>query len=95
MAPEQQPGETQVSRIYEQPPDAISCYAEVAQIMGTAHEVILPFYETIPGSPGPGGQIQMVRSRLRATVIVSKAHAVNIGRLLLQRGESEKKGDGR
>ena len=83
MSPSPESG-IQVTRVYEQPPDAISLYAEVAQIIATGHEVVLQFYETIPGSPGAGGQIQMVRSRLRATITVSMTHAANIGRLLLQ-----------
>ena len=79
----------QISRVYEQPPDAISLYSDVAQILGTGHEVVLQFYETIPGTPGPGGQIQMVRSRLRATITVSMVHALNIGRLLLKQSQPE------
>ena len=78
----------QVNRVYEQPPDAVTCYCEIAHITGTGHEVVMQFYETVPGPPSAGGKIQMVRSRLRATVVVNKAHAVNIGRLLLkQTGE--------
>ena len=74
----------QASRVYEQPPDAISLYSDIVQILATGHEVVLQFYETIPGPPGPGGQIQMVRTRLRATITVSMAHASNIGNLLLK-----------
>lgn len=83
MAQESQSG-TQVSRVYEQPPDAVSFYSDFAQIIGTGHEVVLQFYETIPGAPGPGGQVQMARTRLRATIIVSIPHATNIGSLLLK-----------
>jgi hypothetical protein len=68
--------------VFEQPADGISLYSDFAQIVGTGQEVVLQFYETIPGPPGPGGQIQMVRTRLRATITVSKAHAANIGNLL-------------
>ncbi len=75
---------TQVTRLFEQPPDAISLYSDFAQILGTGHEVVLQFYETIPGTPGPGGLVQMVRTRLRATIIVSKTHAANIGNLLIK-----------
>jgi hypothetical protein len=74
----------QINRVYEQPPDAISLYSETAQVIATGHEVVLQFYETIPGPPGPGGQIQIVRTRLRATITLSEPHAANIGRLLLQ-----------
>jgi len=77
----------QVNRVFEQPQDAVSFYSDLAQVIGTGVEVVMQFYETIPGAPGPGGKIQMVRSRLRSTVTISKAHAANIGRLLLQHAE--------
>lgn len=77
----------QVSRVFEQPPDAVSFYSDLAQVMHTGVEAVMQFYETIPGAPGPGGIIQMVRSRLRSTVTISKEHAANIGRLLLQQAE--------
>jgi hypothetical protein len=83
MANESQEG-TQINRIFEQPQDSVSFYCDVAQIRGTGNEVVLQFYESIPGPPGPGGAIQLVRTRLRSTVVVSKAHAANIGKLLLQ-----------
>ena len=73
-----------VNRIFEQPNDSLSMYSDFAQVVGTGHEVILQFYETIPGTPGPSGTPEMVRTRLRATITVSKAHASNIGRLLQQ-----------
>ncbi len=86
MAQESKPpeGAQIINRVFEQPPDAVSFYSDIAQVMGTGHEVVMQFYETIPGTPGPGGKIQMVRSRLRSTVTISKEHAANIGRLLLQ-----------
>lgn len=72
------------NRVFEQPPDAMVCYADFAQIVSTGHEVILQFYESIPGPPSaPGGKVQTVRTRLRASVIVSLAHARNIGQNLL------------
>ena len=74
----------QVTRTFEQPQDAVTAYADFAQILGTGSEVILQFYETIPDVPGPTGQIQSVRSRLRATVIVSPGHARSIASLLEQ-----------
>jgi hypothetical protein len=80
---------TQISRIYEQPQDTISFYSDFAQIIGTGHEVVLQFYETIPGPPGPGGQIQMVRTRLRATITVSMTHASNIGSLLIKHSQAD------
>jgi hypothetical protein len=72
----------QVVRTFEQPADAVVAYADFAQVLGTGSEVILQFYETIPDVPGPTGQIQGVRSRLRATVIVSPGHARSIASLL-------------
>lgn len=87
MMQEPQQGGLQVSRVFEQPSDAISLYSDFAQILGTGHEVVLQFYETIPGTPGPGGQVQMVRTRLRATITVSMAHASNIGRLLIKQSQ--------
>lgn len=74
----------QANRIFEQPPDAISFYSDFAQIVGTASEIVLQFYETIPGAPGPDGNVTMVKTRLRATAMVSKSHAANIGKLLLE-----------
>lgn len=83
--PEQPPGRAgQVARLFEQPADAVSFFSDFAQIAGTGQEVTLQFYETIPGAPGPDGQIQMVRTRLRASIVVSHQHATNIGNLLLQ-----------
>lgn len=89
MAEEESKGRMEVSRVFEQPADAISSYSDFAQIFGTGHEVMLQFYESIPGPPGPGGAVQIVRSRLRATIVVSLAHAANIGRLLLQQIEGK------
>lgn len=78
----------QINRVFEQPPDSISLYSDFAQIFGTGHEVVLQFYETIPGPPGPGGQVQMVRTRLRATITVSLPHAGNIGNLLIKQSQT-------
>lgn len=76
----------QVTRVFEQPPDSVSFYSDFAQIIGTGHEIVMQFYETIPGPPlPPGGEITKVRTRLRVTVVVSAAHAANIGNLLLKR----------
>jgi len=74
----------QVNRIFEQGPDSVSFYSDAAQVFNTGHEVVLQFYETIPGAPGPGGKIQLVKSRLRATITISMGHASNIGNLLLK-----------
>lgn len=92
MSPESQPPQPpkggQVNRVYEQPPDAVSFYSDQGLVLGTPNEVVLQFYESVPGPPsGPSGQIQVVRSRLRATVVLSRAHALSIGRLLIQKVE--------
>lgn len=74
----------QINRIFEQSDEALSCYSDFAQVFFTGSEVVLQFYETIPGAPGHDGQIQMVRTRLRATISVSVPHAKNIGDLLIK-----------
>ena len=77
----------QIPRIFEQPPDAMSLYSDFTQVMGTGNEIVINFYDTIPGPPGPGARIEHVRSRLRVTVTVSRSHAANIGRLLTERSQ--------
>ena len=84
MAQQRQPGAQKAQRIFEQPPDAISLYSDIVQILATGHEIIMQFYETIPGPPGSGGQVEVVRTRLRATIAVSIPHATNIGNLILE-----------
>lgn len=85
------PEEIEVPRIYEQPTDAVSFYSDIGQILYTGNEVVLQFYETVPGPPESGGTIKNVRSRLRATVTVSTLHARNIAKLLLEKiGEGKK-----
>jgi len=76
----------QIERIFEQPPDAISFYSDMAQVVHTGTEIVLQFYEAIPGPPyGPTGHITKVRTRLRATVTLSFSHAHNLGKLLLEK----------
>ena len=75
-------------RVWEQPPDAISLYSEMAQVLSTGHEVILQFYETIPKPPGAEGRITEATSRLRATVVLSPAHALTLGKTLLKQLEA-------
>lgn len=80
-------GRIGLERSFEQPPDAISCYSDFAQVIHTGNEILLQFYETIPGLPATGGSsISKVRSRLRATITISIAHAQNIGKLLIEKG---------
>jgi len=79
--------ELRVARVFEQPPDALLTYSDFAQVLGTGSEVVLQFYQTIPDVPGPHGEIQSVRSRLRATIVLSPAHARNLGGLLLRHAE--------
>ena len=83
MTQGQQP--TQVQRIFEQPPDAISLYCDIAQVFRTPNEIVLQFYDTIPGPPGPDANITVVRTRLRATITVSIPHAANIAETLQTR----------
>jgi hypothetical protein len=53
-----------VKRLFEQPTDAIACYSDVVQILRTGPEIVMQFYETIPGPPSPPqGKITSVRSR--------------------------------
>jgi hypothetical protein len=83
--------EIQIPRFYEQPSDAVSFYSDIAQILSTGNEIVLQFYETIPGPPELGGGIKSVRSRLRATITISTPHAHNIAKLLLEKiGEAKK-----
>jgi hypothetical protein len=85
------PEKTQVPRFYEQPPDAVSFYSDMAQILYTGYEVLLQFYETVPGPPDSEGTIKNVRSRLRATITLNTSHALNIAKLVLEKiGESKK-----
>jgi predicted RecB family endonuclease len=79
---------TTAQRVYEQPPDALVCYSDMAQLTASEHEVIVQFYESIPGPPHAGGGPQSVRTRLRATIIVSKSHAAKIAAGLLQASSS-------
>ena len=75
----------ELQRIYEQPQEAISFYCDLGQILHTGSEIVMQFYETIPGTPDPGGNIKKVRTCLRATITVSFPHAQNIGKLLIKK----------
>jgi hypothetical protein len=77
----------QTERFFEQLPDAISFFTDFAQIAHTGNEIVIQFYETIPGPPGPEGHITKVRTRLRATITIGVAHAKTIGKLLIEKGE--------
>jgi hypothetical protein len=79
----------QIRREFEQPADAISFYSDLTQVIGAANEILIQFYETIPGPPGDDDQAQTVKTRLRATVIVSRPHAEQIAQLLLKHIEVE------
>ncbi len=85
------PGDLLIDRIFEQPPDAISFYCEMGQVLATKNEVVMQFYEMIPGTPEKDGQITRVRNRLRATITVSPAHAKNIAKSILERTGADKK----
>ena len=88
MAENQNEGGISAKRVMEQPPDAISLYSDYAQILGTGHEVILQFYETIPKPPNVEGKTVEVTTRLRATVVLSPSHALKVGQLLLKQLEA-------
>lgn len=75
----------QAQRVFEQPADAVSFYCDFAQIIGSENEVLMQFYETIPGPPEPDGHVRIANTRLRATVMVSRAQAGKISQLLLER----------
>jgi hypothetical protein len=75
----------EAERTYEQPHEAISFYSDTAQVIHTGPEVILQFYETIPGVPASSGQIPKVTTRLRATITISIPHAKNLGALLTEK----------
>lgn len=79
----------QIKRFYEQLPDAISFYSDFAQIISTGHEILMQFYETIPGPPSIGGEIKQVKTRLRATITISFPHAQNIGKSLIEKVKLE------
>ena len=81
----QEGGESQVRRVFEQPSDALSIYSDLAQIVGTANEIILQFYESIPGIPGQSGGPEEMTTRLKVTVVMSMAHAATLGKLLMER----------
>jgi len=86
---------TGMERVFEQPPDSISFYCELGQVLATENEVVVQFYETIPGAPGLKGNIEKVKTRLRATITLSYPHAANIGKLLAKKtnkkaGETKK-----
>ena len=74
-----------VERAFEQPPDAITCYADLVQTVVTEHEVIVQFYEPVPGPPAAGqGGPSIMRSRLRATIILNKPHAARLATSLTE-----------
>ncbi len=85
------PKKQQIERIFEQPPDAITFYADMAQVVSTGNEIIAQFYESVPGPPGTEGRIAKMRTRLRATITLSFPHAKNLGKLLTERASKEKK----
>ena len=76
-----------MNRIYEQPPEAVSFYCDIGQVTRTENEIIMQFYETIPGIPSSEGKIETVKTQLRATITVSFPHAKNIGKLLIEKAD--------
>jgi hypothetical protein len=84
------PPKLEIGRSFEQSPNAVSFYCDVGQVIATGNEIVIQFYETIPGVPSADGKITKVVSRLRATVTLSVAHAQNIGKLLVERTKGAK-----
>jgi len=82
-------GPVAVERVFEQPPDSISFYCELGQVFATANEIVLQFYETIPGAPGLKGKIEKVKTRLRATITLSYPHAATVGELLTKKAKKK------
>lgn len=78
-----------ILRTFEQPDNAPSFFSDLAQVTATGNEVIVQFYETMPGPPDPEGNIKKVKTTLRANVIISLAHAKNLGKLLLEKTAAE------
>ena len=76
-----------IERFFEQSPDAISFFFDFAQVAHTGNEMVIQFYETIPGPPGVEGHIAKVRTRLRATITIGLAHAQTLGKLLTEKVE--------
>ncbi len=79
----------QIERFFEQPADAISFFSDFAQVAHTGNEIVIQFYETIPGPPGIEGSMTKVRTRLRATITIGLTHSNVIGKLLLEKGEAK------
>jgi len=82
---------TGMERVFEQPPDSISFYCEMGHVLATGNEIILQFYDIIPGAPNLKGNIEKVKTRLRATITLSYPHAANIGKLLTERTKEKAK----
>lgn len=85
------PKQQRVERIFEQPPDAITFFSDMTQVVSTGNEIMAQFYEAVPGPPDPEGRITKIRTRLRATITLSFPHAKNLGKLLTERASEGKK----
>ncbi len=83
MNPPGGPVGQQIMRLFEQGPEAVSFYSDFSQIINTGAELVFQFYETIPGPPGPTGIMMNVRTRLRATIQLSHAHATKLANNIL------------
>jgi hypothetical protein len=81
-----------VERSFSISPDLVSFYSDYAHVLGTADEVMLNFYETIPGLPNESGNVEGAESRLRATVTLSMRHAGVLARLLQANLETSSEG---
>ena len=80
-------------RVFEQPLDAISIYAEYVQVLGTENEVVIQFYDIVPGIPSVSegvSEAKEIRTILRANVVMSPRLAERLTNILRNRFEKEK-----
>ena len=74
---------------FETAPDHVVVYVDSVNVASAGHEVVLSAYQTIPGYPTEGSVSEVIRTR-RATLILSPAHALSLGKILVtQAGDAE------
>ncbi len=77
--------EVEAKRVFVQPSDAPAFYSDLTQVVATKREIVLQFYQNIPGPPTSEGDIVEITSRLQATIALNLTHAKKLGKLLLER----------
>lgn len=60
LSAKQTAGAQSIKRTFSASPDAQSFHCDYTQIVGTANEIVLQFYETVPGLPGEDGRVGSV-----------------------------------